>query len=99
MRRKRPRPTISELVFKDAEVDLGHDVATKFTLTLWYFEAKPTVPRVAEISFKCKTEDGYLPRRAASRALKLFVGMQVGLRGLVNFEEQSKTALALPPKT
>jgi hypothetical protein len=93
----RSGPTISEIVFKDAAVDLGDGVTAKFTLTLWYFEATAT-PRVTEISFKCKTEDGYVPRGAASRALALFVGMQ-SLDGWVNFEEQSKTALALPAKT
>ncbi|MGL4963852.1 MAG: hypothetical protein ACRC67_21655 [Inquilinus sp.] len=93
----RSGPVISELVFKNAEVDLGGDVAARFTLTLWYFDADTATPRVAEISFKCKVENGYLPRGAASRALALFVGMQ-GLGDWVNFEEQSKTALALPPK-
>ncbi|MGO1076397.1 hypothetical protein [Inquilinus sp. CA228] len=94
----RPGPTISELVFKDAEVDLGDGVTAKFALTLWYFEAETAAPRVAEISFKCKLKDGYLPRGTASRAQKLFVGMQ-GLRGWVNFEEESKTALALPARS
>lgn len=94
----RPGPTISELVFKDAEVDLG-EIDARFALTLWYFNAETTAPRVAEISFKCKVKDGYLPRAAAARALKLFVGMQDDLGDWVNFEEQSKTALALPPRS
>lgn len=93
----RSGPMIRELVFKNAEVDLGGDVAARFTLTLWYFDGETATPRVAEISFKCRVEDGYLPRGVASRALALFVGMQ-GLGDWVNFEEQSKTALALPPK-
>jgi len=90
-------PSISELVFKNAEIDLGAGVTAEFSLTLWYFDFETAAPRVAEISFKCRVEDGFLPRGAASRALALFVGMQ-GLGDWVNFEEQSKTALALPPK-
>ncbi len=91
-------PEISELVFKEAEVDLGDGVTAEFSLTLWYFKSKTSAPRVAEISFKCKVKDGYVPRGAAARARKLFVGMQEKLGDWVNFEEQSKTALALPPK-
>ena len=38
------------------------------------------------------------PHGAVSEALRLFFGMRDDLDDRVNFEEQSKTALALPPK-
>lgn len=87
-------PSIHEKVFENAEVRLGANVTGKFALTLWFFDQPD--PKVAEISFKCKTPNGEMPGKAARRALKLFIGMQSQLSDLVNADYSSKTALALP---
>ena len=100
-------PTILELVFGDAKVDLGGAIEAEFAFTLWYFleghaksypweqaKAGKLAATVAEISFDFKIEDGRMDADAAERALKLFVAMQEKLP--VNREGTSKTKLGLP---
>jgi hypothetical protein len=91
-----PGEAFSELVFKSPEFKLGDDVATKFSLVLWY--PRPggnKQPALAEISFKYETARGGVPRKAAQRALNLLRAMQ-GLPW-AKPEALTKTALASPP--
>lgn len=87
-------PSIRELVFENAQVRFGDDVTGKFALTLWFFDQ--TAPKVAEISFKCRTPGGGMPGKAARHAFRLFIGMQSQLGDWINADYSSKTALALP---
>ena len=89
-------PEIHEKVFKGASVTFGGGSVGKFSLTFWYFLPERSVPMVAEISFKCATEQGQISANAARRAFILFIGMQSDLGDWLNMEHSSKTALALP---
>jgi len=100
-------PTILELVFQKAFVDLGEKLDAEFGFTLWYFQ-KPAHasnvwkdivsggldPSIAEISFDFETKNGRLDADAAERASRLFIAMQEELAG--DPQEASKTELALP---
>jgi hypothetical protein len=92
-----PGPSIREVVFRNAEVDLDHELAAEFSFTLWYFE-KQRSPRIAELSFRYKTGDEDPRLAPALRALKLFCAMQQGLERWLDVRNVSKTALALPCK-
>ncbi len=87
---------IRELAFKGAECKLGDDVEAEFTLTLWFFASAPETVRIAEISYKCEFKNGFMPREAALRAFRLFVGLQTRLSDRIDLREASKTKLALP---
>jgi len=89
-------PALDEHVFKGPKVELGSGISAEFTLTLWYRGRKRQKPYVSEISFRCATDDGFMPLPAARRAHLLFVAMQKDLAGWVDTENSSKTALALP---
>jgi hypothetical protein len=91
-----PGPEMRERRFEGASVKLGANIDAKFTFTLWYPAEILTVPRIAEISFKCPIPNGALPEKVARRALTLFTSMQRDLGKVVNLKESSKTALALP---
>jgi len=100
-------PTILELVFQEAFVDLGEKLDAEFGFTLWYFQKSAHEgnlwkdltsgrldPSVAEISFDFDTKNGRMDADAAERASKLFIAMQEELSG--DPQEASKTELALP---
>jgi len=100
-------PTILELVFQEAFVDLGEKLDAEFGFTLWYFQKQTHAGNVwkditsgkldqsvAEISFDFDTKDGRMDADAGERASKLFIAMQDELSG--DPQEASKTELALP---
>ena len=91
-------PVIQESVYEGAKVKLGGSIDGKFALTLWRFSSRRPVPGIAEISFKCETQSGFMPASAAWRAFALFVGLQDELGDLVDVSHSSKTALALPAR-
>lgn len=93
----RPGPVIRETVFRGARVRFGDGITGKLVLTHWHFD-DPLAPisRIAEVSYCCETTRAPMSGEAARRALNLFLGMQEGLRDLVNLRHASKTALALP---
>jgi hypothetical protein len=89
-------PVIQETVYKGAKVKLGGNIEGKFSLTVWRFSSRKPVPGIAEISFKCETQSGFMPADAAGRAFALFTGLQDKLGDLIDASHSSKTALALP---
>ena len=64
-------PSIVETVFEGPRVALDHGVRTELTLTWWEFRPPRPVARVAELSYKVKTNDD-LSRDAARRASRLY---------------------------
>jgi hypothetical protein len=100
--RLRAGPRIDEHVYKGPKLKFPDGFEGKLALTLWYFSERASVPRIAEISFKCKmTAMSGAPQpmteAAARSALAVFNGLQSGLsEKWLNLEEASKTELALP---
>jgi hypothetical protein len=90
---------ITELLFSGAEVDFSEQAVGRFSVTLWYFAPTTDVPAVAEISYKCKLQEGATPLMSAHRAATLFRALQEDLADIVDKSATSKTALALPPRT
>lgn len=93
----RSGPLTRETVFRGARVRFGDGIVGRLALTHWHFDdASAPVPRIAEISYSCDLTKRPMTREAARRALTLFIGLQDGLRELVDLRHASKTALALP---
>lgn len=91
-------PAIQEIVYEGAEVDFGGAIVGELALTLWNLNRKDAVPKAAEISFRCKLNDGIMPSTAALGAYRLFIGMQTALFEMTEKRELSKTLLALPKR-
>ena len=89
-------PAIREQVYEGPGVALGSGVVAEVVLTLWELAAPARVRNVAEISYRCGTIKGRMPRKAAREALDLFLDLQTGLGDCVELRYPSKTALALP---
>lgn len=86
---------VQEFAFKGITATLGHGYELEFTLSVWVF---PEEPRVVEISYKCDTRNGRMKRAAAQQSLDLFLAIQKQLLPLIETEETSKTARALPKR-
>ena len=83
-----------EFVFESPKFELGEDLKTKFSITLWY-EGDKRNPALAEISFKYETvHHGTVPRIVAQRAIDLYRAMQA--LPWAKPEAPTKTALAGP---
>lgn len=90
-------PRINELAFRGPRALIGNGLEIGFTLTVWQFPGKKQ-PRIVEISYQCDLEDGEMSLAPALKAHGLFVALQEKLGRLVETEETSKTALALPKR-
>lgn len=86
---------VEEFAFKGISASLGHGYELEFTLSVWVF---PEEPRVVEISYKCDTRNGRMKRAAAQESLDLFLAIQKQRLPLIETEETSKTARALPKR-
>ncbi|MBD9491486.1 hypothetical protein [Ensifer sp. ENS11] len=87
---------IHEYAFKRAKAKFSDNIDGKFTLSLWCFDGPEAKPSVAELSFTCETQNGTMPGKAAHGAYRLFIAFQNQLADIVDSENASKTALALP---
>jgi len=93
-----PGDVMLERLYNGASVKLGAGIDGHFTFTEWYLKDDPAVQRAAEISFKLDIPDAGLAKISARRALMLFTNMQRDLAEIVNLQDDSKTALALPKR-
>ncbi|HEV7321355.1 MAG TPA: hypothetical protein VGO04_22355 [Ensifer sp.] len=85
-----------EYAFKKAEAKFSDSVDGIFALSLWCFDKPDANPSVAELSYTCETVNGNMPGKAARQAYDLFIKLQNQLADIVDPENTSKTALALP---
>ncbi len=92
-----PGRKIQEFVFEGAKASIGAGFDIEFALTVWIFPRAKAAGAV-EISYKCSLKDGTMKLEAAHRAFRLFIVLQERLGPLVETDETSKTALALPKR-
>lgn len=85
-----------EYAFKKAKAKFSDDIDGIFALSLWCFDTPEAKPGVAELSYTCETQNGNMPGKAARDAYDLFIKLQNQLADIVDPENTSKTALALP---
>ncbi|WP_426129328.1 hypothetical protein [Pararhizobium sp. PWRC1-1] len=88
--------TVYEYAFKEGSAKFDADIVGEFTLSLWCFTDPTAKPSVAELSYKCRTSNGVMTGKAARKAFKLFLALQESLSDIVDPDNTSKTALALP---
>ncbi|MFF0946524.1 hypothetical protein ACFYE9_02275 [Rhizobium leguminosarum] len=89
-------PIIYEHAFKKGKAEFANNISAKFTLSLWCFHSPSGDPEVAELSYTCRTQNGGMPGDAARDAYDLFIELQNRLDDIIDPENTSKTALALP---
>ncbi|TBY82436.1 hypothetical protein [Rhizobium leguminosarum] len=89
-------PIVYEHAFKKGKAEFANNIGAKFTLSLWCFRSPIGDPDVAELSYTCRTQNGGMPGEAAREAYDLFIELQNRLDDIIDPENTSKTALALP---
>ncbi|MBY3123240.1 hypothetical protein [Rhizobium laguerreae] len=89
-------PINYEYAFKKGKAEFANNIGAKFTLSLWCFHSPIGDPDLAELSYTCKTRNGGMPGKAARKAYDLFIELQNRLGDIIDPENTSKTALALP---
>jgi hypothetical protein len=81
---------VDERVYGELHVDLGK-LEADLEVSLWYLDQAPDVPKVAELSFKYKSESESYDPESVRRAMKLFDGLQ-HLDGWIATSSITKTA-------